>query len=155
MKKTHLFGLIVSILLGSFVTFGQTHSSKEDQEKIKSVILKTFAAMKSVDSLGLSSCFTSKAVLHVSQVKPDGNIIREVPIHQFVQNVKSRKAGELDERVLSWGEILIDHEIASAWVPYEFYLNGQFTHKGVDVFLLIKTGDEWKIQTLMYNMQKD
>lgn len=101
MKKTHLFGLIVSILLGSFVTFGQTHSSKEDQEKIKSVILKTFAAMKSVDSLALISCFTNNAVLQVSQVKPVGNIIRDVPITKFIQNVKSRKAGEMDERVLS------------------------------------------------------
>jgi hypothetical protein len=49
---------------------------------------------------------------------------------------------------------LVDHEIATAWVPYEFYLNGKFSHKGVDVFLLVKTGNEFKIQTLLYNMQK-
>lgn len=155
MKTKHILVLLVSILLSSFIIKAQTPSNKDDQENIKKVILKTFTAMKSVDSLALSTCFTPNAVLHVSQVRPEGNIVREVPIAKFVQNVRSRKAGEMDERVSSWGEILIDHEIASAWVPYEFYLNGKFTHKGVDAFLLIKVGSEWKIQTLMYNMQKE
>lgn len=110
--------------------------------------------MKSVDSVALKSCFTSTAMLHISQVKPEGNSLREVPAAKFIQNVMTRKPDDLDERVLSWGPILVDHEVATAWVPYEFYLNGKFTHKGVDVFLLLKMGDEFKIQTLMYNMQK-
>jgi hypothetical protein len=135
--------------------FGQNNSSiSTDEDQIKAVILKTFSAMKAVDSVALKSCFTSNALLHVSQVKPEGNIIREVPISKFIQNVVTRKPGAMDERVLSWGPILIDHEIASAWVPYEFHLNGKFTHKGVDVFILIKAGDGYKIQTLVYNMHQ-
>lgn len=144
--------LLLLFLLCPLLAIGQQKSSDEDQ--IKAVILKTFSAMKSVDSVALKSCFTSNAMLHISQVKPEGNTLREVPAAKFIQNVMSRKPGDMDERVLSWGPILIDHEMATAWVPYEFYLNGKYTHKGVDVFLLVKTGDEFKIQTLMYNMQK-
>ena len=110
--------------------------------------------MKSVDSVALKSCFTEKALLHISQVRPEGNVVQEVPIASFVKNVMIRKPGDMDERVLSWGPILIDHEIATAWVPYEFYLNGKFTHKGVDAFILVKVGEDYKIQTLLYNMQK-
>ena len=87
-------------------------------------------------------------------MRQEGASVRDLPVSKFVQSVLSRKPGEMDERVLSWGPILIDHEIATAWVPYEFYLNGKFSHKGVDVFLLVKTGNEFKIQTLLYNMQK-
>jgi hypothetical protein len=140
------------MLLFPLFLFGQNPTKDEDQ--IKAVILKTFSAMKSVDSVALKSCFTEKALLHISQVKPEGNVIREVPIASFVKNVLTRKLGDMDERVLSWGPILIDHEIATAWVPYEFYLNGKFTHKGVDAFILVKVGEEYKIQTLLYNMQK-
>jgi hypothetical protein len=140
------------MLLFPLFLFGQNPTKDEDQ--IKAVILKTFSAMKSVDSVALKSCFTEKALLHISQVKPEGNVIREVPIASFVKNVLTRKPGDMDERVLSWGPILIDHEIATAWVPYEFYLNGKFTHKGVDAFILVKVGEEYKIQTLLYNMQK-
>ena len=144
--------LLLLFLLCPLLAIGQQKSSDEDQ--IKAVILKTFSAMKSVDSVALKSCFTSNAMLHISQVKPEGNTLREVPAAKFIQNVMTRKPGDMDERVLSWGPILVDHEMATAWVPYEFYLNGKFTHKGVDVFLLLKSGNEFKIQTLMYNMQK-
>ena len=142
----------VLMLLFPLFLFGQNPTKDEDQ--IKAVILKTFSAMKSVDSVALKSCFTEKALLHISQVKPEGTIVREVPIASFVKNVMTRKPGDMDERVLSWGPILVDHEIATAWVPYEFYLNGKFTHKGVDAFILVKVGEEYKIQTLLYNMQK-
>lgn len=155
MKKKYFICLLMAWFFCPNVIIGQTSDFKVEKENIKGVILKTFSAMKSVDSLALKSCFTTNAVLHVSEKGPSGNSIREVPIAKFVQNVMSRKAGDLDERVVSWGEILVDHEIASAWVPYEFYLNGKYTHKGVDAFFFIKVGDEWKIQTLMYNMQKE
>ena len=144
--------LLVLLFLCPLLAIGQQKTSDEDQ--IKAVILKTFSAMKSVDSVALKSCFTEKAVLQISQIRPEGNLVREVPIANFVKNVMTRKAGDMDERVLSWGPILVDHEIATAWVPYEFYLNGKFTHKGVDAFLLVKVGEEFKIQTLLYNMQK-
>ena len=143
---------VLILLLCPLLAIGQQKSSDEDQ--IKAVILKTFSAMKAVDTVALKSCFTTNALLNVSQLRPEGTIVREVPISKFVQSVLSRKPGDMDERVLSWGPILIDHEIATAWVPYEFYLNGKFSHKGVDVFLLVKTGNEFKIQTLLYNMQK-
>jgi hypothetical protein len=144
--------LLLLLFLCPLLSIGQQKTSDEDQ--IKAVILKTFSAMKSVDSVALKSCFTEKAVLQISQIRPEGNIVREVPIANFVKNVMTRKAGDMDERVLSWGPILVDHEIATAWVPYEFYLNGKFTHKGVDAFILVKVGEEFKIQTLLYNMQK-
>jgi len=144
---------VLILLFSPLFLFGQNQINK-DEDQIKAVILKTFSAMKSVDSVALKSCFTEKAVLQISQIRPEGSIVREVPIANFVKNVMTRKAGDMDERVLSWGPILVDHEIATAWVPYEFYLNGKFTHKGVDAFILVKVGEEFKIQTLLYNMQK-
>jgi hypothetical protein len=144
--------LLVLLFLCPLLAIGQQKTTDEDQ--IKAVILKTFSAMKSVDSVALKSCFTSNALLHISQVKPEGNSLREVPAAKFIQNVMTRKPGDLDERVLSWGPILFDQEIATAWVPYEFYLKGKFTHKGVDVFLFVKSGNEFKIQTLLYNMHQ-
>jgi hypothetical protein len=144
--------LFLLLFLFPLLAMGQSQTKDEDQ--IKAVILKTFSAMKSVDSVALKSCFTSNAMLHISQVKPEGNTLREVPAAKFIHNVMTRKPGDMDERVLSWGPILIDQEIATAWVPYEFYFNGKFTHKGVDVFIFVKSGDEFKIKTLLYNMHQ-
>ena len=144
--------LLLLLFFCPLLAIGQQKTADEDQ--IKAVILKTFSAMKSVDSVALKSCFMSNAMLHISQVKPEGNTLREVPADKFIQNVMTRKPGDMDERVLSWGPILIDQEIATAWVPYEFYFNGKFTHKGVDVFIFVKSGNEFKIKTLLYNMHQ-
>ena len=102
--------LFLLLFLFPLLAMGQSQTKDEDQ--IKAVILKTFSAMKSVDSVALKSCFTSNALLHISQVKPEGNVVREVPATKFIQNVMTRKPGEMDERVLSWGPILIDQELA-------------------------------------------
>ncbi|MFN3666960.1 MAG: hypothetical protein ACK4S0_12410 [Sediminibacterium sp.] len=51
-------------------------------------------------------------------------------------------------------DIKILNGIAMAWVPYEFYLNEQFTHCGIDVFSLIETQDGWKIVSLSYSIEK-
>lgn len=142
-----------ALLIG--MPFFSSAQSQKETEQIKAVILKTFEAMKVGDTLALASCFSPAATLYVSSNKAEGAQVRAVPASNFVQSIAKRKPGALDERVVSWGPILIDHEIASAWVPYTFHLDGVFSHKGVDVFLLVKVAGEFKIHTLMYNMQKE
>ena len=48
--------------------------------------------------------------------------------------------------------IVKDRELASAWAPYTFHRNGQFSHKGIDSFQFVKLKEGWKIQYLIYNM---
>ena len=52
-------------------------------------------------------------------------------------------------------EININHDIAVAWVPYEFWLNDKFSHCGIDIFNLFKIDDAWKIISMAYSVQKD
>ena len=52
-------------------------------------------------------------------------------------------------------EIKIHEGIAMAWVPYEFRLDGEFSHCGVDVFTLVKKEEKWKIINLSYTIDKD
>ena len=52
-------------------------------------------------------------------------------------------------------EVKIHEGIAMAWVPYEFRLNGAFSHCGVDVFTLVKKEEKWKIINLSYSIDKE
>ena len=46
----------------------------------------------------------------------------------------------------AWDEtILIQGSIAIFWAPYDFHVDGEFSHCGVDSFQLIKKGDKWLI----------
>lgn len=46
----------------------------------------------------------------------------------------------------------IDRRIAVAWVPYDLWINQEFSHCGIDVFTFIKTETTWKIASLAYSM---
>lgn len=52
-------------------------------------------------------------------------------------------------------DVKIHEGMAMAWVPYEFRLNGEFSHCGVDVFTLVKKDEKWKIINLSYSIEKE
>ncbi len=52
-------------------------------------------------------------------------------------------------------EIKIHKGMAMAWVPYEFYVNDEFSHCGVDIFTLVKTAERWKIANCSYTLERE
>ena len=134
-------------------TVPSTSSPNNDAEKeaVKNVIKQTFKAMITVDTVLLKSCFAPGAIMHVIQNQKDSVIVRTSRVADFVASIGKQQPGALDER--SFDEIIyIDREIASAWAPYTFHRNGQFSHKGIDSFQFVKLKEGWKIQYLIYNM---
>ena len=130
-----------------------TSSPNNDAEKeaVKNVIKQTFKAMITVDTVLLKSCFAPGAIMHVVQNQKDSVIVRSSKVADFVASIGKQQSGALDER--SFDEIIyIDRELASAWAPYTFHRNGQFSHKGIDSFQFVKLKEGWKIQYLIYNM---
>ena len=122
-----------------------------EKEAVKNVIKQTFKAMITVDTVLLKSCFAPGAIMHVIQNQKDSVIVRTSRVADFVASIGKQQPGALDER--SFDEIIyIDRELASAWAPYTFHRNGQFSHKGIDSFQFVKLKEGWKIQYLIYNM---
>ncbi|QCK14320.1 hypothetical protein [Mangrovivirga cuniculi] len=56
---------------------------------------------------------------------------------------------EVYNEVIDNLEIKIDGPLASAWVPYKFYIGEQFSHCGVNVFELVKIDGNWKISSII------
>ena len=44
--------------------------------------------------------------------------------------------------------------IASVWTPYDFWVDGKFSHCGIDIFDLVKTAEGWKISGLTYTVER-
>jgi len=51
---------------------------------------------------------------------------------------------QIEERLLAY-HIQTDGDMAHAWTPYEFYLQGEFHHCGVNSFQLFRDPEGWKI----------
>jgi hypothetical protein len=126
-------------------------SNDAEKEAVKNVIKQPFKAMITVDTVLLKSCFAPGAIMHVVQNQKDSVVVRTSKVSDFVASIGKQQPGSLDER--SFDEIIyIDRELASAWAPYTFHRNGQFSHKGIDSFQFVKLKEGWKIQYLIYNM---
>ena len=139
--KTFLFLLI------STFSFAQNTSEKEVVKPIESL----FKAMKSADSLGVKNVFSSSALM---QTFGKNQEIRTEKAEDFAKQVGAAKVGDLDER-FAISKILIDGNMASVWVPYQFYYKGNFSHCGVNSFQLAKINNEWKIQYIIDTRRKD
>lgn len=44
--------------------------------------------------------------------------------------------------------------VAMVWMPYDLYLNGTWSHCGVDLFTLVKTGSAWRIASLTWSVEQ-
>ena len=80
--------------------------------------------------------------------------IRTDKVEDFAKQVGTSQAGDLDER-FTISKILVDGNMASVWVPYQFYYKGNFSHCGVNSFQLAKINNEWKIQYIIDTRRKD
>ncbi len=50
-------------------------------------------------------------------------------------------------------EVRVRGLIATVWAPYDFWVDGKYSHCGVDAFDLIKTEDGWKIAGGAFTME--
>lgn len=137
---------IFFLLISSF-SFAQNTSEKEIVKPIE----KLFNAMKSADSLGVKNAFSGSAIM---QTFGKNQEIRTDKVEDFAKQVGASQAGDLDER-FTISKILVDGNMASVWVSYQFYYKGNFSHCGVNSFQLAKINNEWKIQYIIDTRRKD
>jgi hypothetical protein len=137
---------IFFLLISSF-SFAQNTSEKEIIKPIENL----FNAMKSTDSLGVKNAFSGSAIM---QTFGKNQEIRTDKVEDFAKQVGASQAGDLDER-FTISKILVDGNMASVWVPYQFYYKGNFSHCGVNSFQLAKINNEWKIQYIIDTRRKD
>lgn len=136
---------IFFLLISSF-SFAQNTSEKEIVKPIENL----FNAMKSADSLGVKNAFSGSAMM---QTFGKNQEIRTDKVEDFAKQVGASQAGDLDER-FTISKILVDGNMASVWVPYQFYYKGNFSHCGVNSFQLAKINNEWKIQYIIDTRRK-
>jgi hypothetical protein len=44
--------------------------------------------------------------------------------------------------------------IATLWAPYDFYIDGQRSHCGIDTVTLLRAAQGWQIAALVYTVQR-
>lgn len=140
-------------LLGLLVVHSAAAQSSSDEPM--AVVTRLFEGMHASDSSAVAGTLHPEARLMTAVVKPDGvPALVTTPIPAFLSSLAGAPAGALDERLYDV-EVKVDGTMASVWTPYRFYLNGNFSHCGVNQFTLAKVGDDWKILQIVDTRRRD
>ncbi len=138
--------ILVMLLLGI--------SGHAQKDEVQRTIQTFFEGFHAKDTLKMKSTCSEKLVLQSISESAKGNqFSTETPKEFYVAMATIPTEMQFEERILSYN-IQIDGTMAHAWTPYEFYINGKLSHKGVNAFTLFKEAESWKIVHLIDTRRK-
>ncbi len=139
-------------LLILFLLFG--FSGHAQKAEVEQTIQTFFEGFHAKDTLKIKSTCSDKLVLQsISETAKGNKFSTETPKDFLISMATIPADMQFEERILSYN-IQVDGTMAHAWTPYEFYINGKFSHKGVNAFTLFKTAEGWKIVHLIDTRRK-
>lgn len=138
------------LLLFGFHCFAQDF----DKQEIRNTIETFFEGFHHRDTVLLHQVCADKLILQSIEENANGNKLTEEPQKFFYRSIASMpQTLKYNEQILGY-VIQVDGSMGHAWTPYEFYLNGKLSHKGVNAFTLFKEKDRWKIVYIIDTRRK-
>jgi hypothetical protein len=124
------------------------HAQDADRTAVLAVVNNVFTAMRTRDTALLRQLFDTSARLVGVSTRGGSPSLSLTPAARFGAAFASAPAGNVwNERIYD-PEVRIDGGVAQVWAYYTFHMNDKFSHCGVDAFMLLKVGSEWKITQL-------
>ena len=121
---------------------------------VRATIDALFDGMRAGDSTAVREVFHDGTRLHTAVGPGDTAGVSRTPVDAFVESVGQPRERVWDER--TWDvEVRVDGPLASAWVPYVFYLGDERSHCGVNAVQLVRQGDGWRILQLTDTRRQD
>lgn len=129
-------------------------AQQDDREAVLATVDRLFDGMRANDGDMVRSVFVEGATL-ISTENPQGEpATRLIPTERFAQAV--------DGATIPWDEpvwdpiVQVRDHLATVWIKYAFYAGDDFSHCGVDTFILARqAGGEWKIAALADTRQTE
>ncbi|QDH79253.1 nuclear transport factor 2 family protein [Echinicola soli] len=155
MKTLKITLMTLLVLAGfSFATCKAQGTVGADLE-VKATIEALFKGLKEKGPEAIKAAFTESALLETVKTDAQANSVERVSVEGFVNSIAAIPPEmKIEERLLDY-EIKTEGAMASAWTPYEFYINGKLSHCGVNSFQLVKLGGKWKIVYIIDTRRKE
>ncbi len=123
----------------------RTSDASEAESAAVAVITELFDAMRESDAETMRGLFAEGVGgFPSSYLGQEGPTVNFGGLDGFLESVASAEPGSLDEQ-FTVREVIVDDNLVTVVTPYTFTYQGNFSHCGVDVFLIARQGTDWKI----------
>lgn len=132
--------LAAALAAGAPTLYAQTA-----EDEVLEIIGQLFDGMRAGDSAKVrATLHPSMSMGSVSRNRDGEPQFRSGDAEGWVKAVGTPHDRQWDERI--WDPVVhVDDLLATAWVPYAFYLGDELSHCGVNAFQLFKGKDGWTI----------
>ena len=141
--------LAVALLVPSLAA---AQTPKSDRDAVVAAVQGFFDSMATRDAELAKRFLLLEGRFVIVSEKDGATIVRTRSIQEWVDGLATGK-GRLLERM--WNpEVRVQGALATLWTPYDFHIDGKFSHCGIDAFELVKTADGWKISGAAYTVER-
>ena len=137
---------VAFFFLVAFATGQEVQTLEKDKAAVKKTIETFFEGFHKQDSTLMKSVVGDNVLLQTTGKNKEGKtMFRSQKIRKLYESIVSiPDSVSFEEKLTSWS-IQVDRTMANAWVGYEFWLNDNFSHCGINSFQLINFDGDWKI----------
>jgi hypothetical protein len=128
-------------------------TTSPEEVRVEMVARAFLEALSETDTAALRGLMASEVNLSSVREGPGGAAIGHSTGEDFLASL-GRENQNLLERM--WEPtVLVEGRVAVVWTPYDFHLNGEFSHCGIDIFTLLKGEDGWRVTGVTYNVIRE
>ena len=112
-----------------------------------------FEALTARDVERMSTLLTPEGMIYGYRESSEGTAIIRRTHSDYMEGLKTGE-GHLVERF--WDpDVMLYQRLATVYTPYDFHVDGQFSHCGVNNFSMMKTDEGWVITGVVFSIEGD
>jgi len=150
MNKKIFISMVVALLVVPNCLSG---NSENEQKNVLTVVNQFLQMLETGDTELAKKILVKEGSNFSLREKGEGSFdIRFTTYESLIKSLPKTK-GKYKE-VIKKPKVLLYKGMAVVWAPYRFYIDGEFSHCGIDSFSLVKDGEKWKIASIIYTVEK-
>lgn len=143
--------LIAVAVTAAITVSAPLRAQSADSAAVLAVVDRLFTAMAQRDTAAAHAVLAPSS--QIVAVRSDTASAPRVQSDTTFVRALGAGHGQLRERI--WlPTVQIRGPLATVWAQYDFHLDGQRTHCGVDAFTLIRTDSIWRIVGIAYTVER-
>jgi hypothetical protein len=145
MAKTIL--AVLTLLMPMIAAAGET----DGRQGVIEVIDHFFDAMRNRDVAAMRALMSADGMIYGYRESAEGLTIVRRSHSEYLDNL----AAGTEQLVERYWEpsVLLHGRLATVWTPYDFHVDGRFSHCGINNFSLLRTDTGWIITGVVFSIE--
>ncbi len=150
MQPLRYIRVVLSATALSLSARAAAQDSSAERASALAVADSALAAISRKDFVAFTDLMLDEAVLFPSSTR-NGDF--RYALRTRAQQREAKSPSLITERGFR-PAVHVQGPIAVVWYPYDLYIDGKWSHCGIDVFTLLKQGGRWRIATMAWSAEQ-